>query len=185
MNLKYAEEHNSLWKDLKTKDFLYGSYFRMIVGPYAITNGVVTGIIKVADRTVDTGWQPITTTAEFPLRATVSNYKKLLLAFADETVGNALDPDVQLYFQEIDVDKYIYLNKVYNERDDLYTKVSNLAKGNKITVNINGTDVTYDYSVYRGACRNYNQIMYMYPNTTYLNNASSEPHRPSFVYNNN
>ena len=197
VNKKYAEEHNSLWKDLKTKDFLYGSYFRMIVGPYYIaegrmaqTNGTVIeegtvyGLIPNASRTATTGWQKIIDDTAFPLTSSVADYKKLLLVFSDEVINENLDKDVQLFFQEIDVDKYIYLYKIYNERDDLYTKVSTLTKGNKITVNIDGTDITYDYSVYRGANRNYSHIMYMYPNGTSINNNETlECHKPSFMYN--
>lgn len=173
----------ALWSDLQVKDFLFGSYLHMIVGPYRISSsGVVTGLIREEDRTSDTGWIPIDyNLPTIRLSKPVTNYKKLLFVFADESVNENLDDDVQIYFQEIDVAKYCWLNEIHIEREDLYENVKNL-KGT-LDVAINGTTVTYDSSVYKGACHNYKRFLYPHQNVYFVNNGNGETHKPCLVYN--
>lgn len=180
---RYVGTGGGLWSDFRDKDFLFGSYLHMVMGPFQLTDGIMTGKIKLADRSNTVGWLKADANV-IQLSKPVTDYKKLLFVFADEDGNENIDGDVQIHFQEIDVAKYCWLNAVHIEREDLFEKVKGMKKGETLNVTIGDTPVTYVYGTFRGAYHNYKKFLYPYPNYQWINNNdTAESQTPCFQYN--
>lgn len=160
-----------LWSDFETRDFLFGSHLHMSLGPYQITDGVVTGKIKAENRSRNVGWLSVKGLT-VPLEKDVTYYKKLLFAFADEDGNDLIDDDTQIFFSEIDTEKYCWLYEKHQERENIFNTVKSMTKGESRTFTIADTTFKYHYDRYRGTSHNDKGWFYPYPNAVKVYNAS-------------